>query len=65
MPNLKPCPFCGSDNVIFCPDEEQWLEDITTGFVWCRGCGFTSDSFYSEEIAAEKWNRRADEEKER
>ena len=60
MPNLKSCPFCGNDNVIFCPDEEQWIADITTGFIWCNRCGFTSDSFYSEEIAAENWNRRAD-----
>lgn len=58
MVKLKKCPFCGSDNVAFTPDEEQLLEDTTTGFIWCHGCGFSSDSFYSEEIAAEKWNRR-------
>lgn len=58
MSELKKCPFCGSDNVSFTPDEEQLLEDTTTGFIWCHGCDFSSDSFYSEEIAAEKWNRR-------
>lgn len=57
--NLEPCPFCGSDNVAFTPDEDQQLEDTTTGFIWCHGCGFSSDSFYSEGIAAEHWNRRA------
>lgn len=56
---LEPCPFCGSDNVAFTPDEDQQLEDTTTGFIWCHGCGFSSDSFYSEKIAAEHWNRRA------
>ena len=58
MDKLKKCPFCGSDNVAFTPDEEQLLEDTTTGFIWCHECGFSSDSFYSEEIAAEKWNQR-------
>ena len=56
---LRECPFCGSDKVGFCPDEEQYLESTITGFIWCNGCGFTSDSFYSEKVAAKKWNRRA------
>ena len=55
---FKECPFCGSNEVYFYPDEEQQLENTTTGFVWCRGCDFSSDSFYSEEQAYEKWNRR-------
>jgi len=59
---LEPCPFCGSDKVAFTPDEEQLLEATTTGFIWCHGCGFSSDSFYSEKIATEKWNRRKPEE---
>lgn len=55
---LKPCPFCGSKNVSFVEDEEQLIDETITGFIWCHGCGFSSDSFYSEEVAAEKWNRR-------
>lgn len=51
---LKKCPFCGSEKVEFVPDEEQLLDTTTTGFIWCHGCDFTSDSFYSEEIASEK-----------
>lgn len=62
MVELKPCPFCGSDNVGFYEDEVQTSEETTTGFIWCHGCDFSSDSFYNEEIAAEKWNRRAGEE---
>lgn len=63
MVKLKKCPFCGSKNVAFTPDEEQLLENTTTGFILCYGCGFSSDSFYSEKIAAEKWNRREQDEK--
>jgi len=58
---FKPCPFCGSDNVGFYPDEDQEMEDTTSGFVWCHGCDFSSDSFYDEDKAAEKWNRRVNE----
>lgn len=60
MIKLKPCPFCGSDMVAFFPDEEQPYENTTTGFIWCRDCGFSSDSYYSEAQVAEKWNRRAE-----
>ena len=56
---LEACPFCESDKVEFTPNEEQHEElDTTTGFIWCHGCGFSSDSFYSEAIAAAHWNRR-------
>lgn len=58
MMELKPCPFCGSKNVSFVEDEEQLMDETITGFIWCHGCDFSSDSFYSEKIAAEKWNRR-------
>ena len=58
MDELKSCPFCGSDNVAFTPDEDQQRDSTTIGFIWCHGCDFTSDSFYNKKIAAEKWNRR-------
>lgn len=58
---IKPCPFCGSNRVSFHEDEPQLMEDTTTGFIWCHGCNFSSDSFYSEKIAAAAWNRRAPE----
>ena len=58
MAELKECPFCGSTHVEFMPDDEQQCEDTTTGFIWCHACGFSSDSFWSEEKAVELWNRR-------
>ena len=61
MNELKPCPFCGSSKVFFTPDEEQQIDSTTTtGFIWCHGCDFSSDSFYSRKIAIEKWSRRVD-----
>ena len=54
MNELKPCPFCGSSKVFFTPDEEQQIDSTTTGFIWCHGCDFSSDSFYSRKIAIEK-----------
>jgi Lar family restriction alleviation protein len=60
MTELKACPFCGSNRVSFYQDEEQHEElDTTTGFIWCRGCDFSSDSYLSYAIAVEKWNARA------
>ena len=55
---LKPCPFCGSDRVYYTETDEQNYPDHVEGFIWCHGCGFTSDVFLDLEIAAEKWNRR-------
>lgn len=56
---LKPCPFCGSNGVNYVPTPEQNYEDHEEGFILCHGCGFSSDVFLDPEIAAEKWNRRA------
>lgn len=60
MSELKPCPFCGSDRVAYIPTEEQNYEDHLEGFIYCHSCGFSSDVFLDEHIAAGYWNRRAD-----
>lgn len=33
----------------------------TEGFIFCDGCGFSSDTYFVED-AIQKWNRRAGEE---
>ena len=63
MIELKPCPFCGSDRVIFVPDKGDYLPSDAPVFISCRSCGFTSGLFASEILARNLWNHRAGEEK--
>ena len=42
----------------FTETEEQPIEDSTQGFIWCHGCGFSSDIFINVAIAKQFWNRR-------
>ena len=53
MEELKPCPFCGSDDVVV-------EETDTSGYVRCRGCGAEGGLRYSHDEAAAAWNSRAD-----
>ena len=57
---LKPCPFCGSENIEFIKpyDDEPDLDD---GFLLCHRCEFASDIFANEQMIADKWNQRAKE----
>lgn len=48
---LKPCPFCGSDDVVV-------EETYASGYVRCRGCGAEGGFRYSHEEAAAAWNSR-------
>lgn len=53
---LKPCPFCGSDNIQFntCWDEEAYI------FCQCMNCRSTTKEFLEKKNAACQWNRRVD-----
>lgn len=53
-PNLRNCPFCGSENIDI-TDHYQ-----TVVFVQCDDCGATFPHFDSKQEAIEAWNRRAD-----
>jgi len=53
---LKPCPFCGSEAAIQDKDHGQKAVNCNNIIV----CGAESGWAYTEEAAAEKWNRRAD-----
>ncbi|MBR1604085.1 MAG: Lar family restriction alleviation protein [Synergistaceae bacterium] len=66
---LKPCPFCGSENTPYVTHKEWWPPEssvIYEGFAGCAACDFylRTDEGYdyvdeAENAAAELWNRRA------
>lgn len=70
-PDLKPCPFCGSDNIH--AGSSYRPINITTASIQCYGCGiginatsyWTEGDRFTEEELLEKlsamWNRRAGE----
>lgn len=55
---LKPCPFCGSENAGVKEDDEN------SGMIWiiCRDCGSMGEWDYSVKKAKQHWNRRANDE---
>jgi Lar family restriction alleviation protein len=50
---LKPCPFCGSDELMLSSDlgETQWM-------IRCSHCNVRTSCFSDKNDAAEIWNRR-------
>jgi len=50
---LKPCPFCGGEPVVFCISNT--LDDVK---VICEGCGAGSKQSSKREVIAKTWNRR-------
>jgi Lar family restriction alleviation protein len=60
-PGLKPCPFCGGNDVVLVPVLDAQGEEVPDAYgVSCPGCQFDfaiGDST-AEEIAA-AWNRRS------
>ena len=56
MIELKPCPFCGSDNVA--------MRGSTIFYIICMDCEASTNISYDRQEAADKWNRRHPTEKE-
>jgi len=55
MDELKPCPFCGSENVKVVRDDDDWE------FVRCRECLACGPPIVDSALSARKhWTRRAD-----
>ncbi len=52
---LKPCPFCGSDNV------DIYKHKNENKCVVCYKCYSGSGNYMTDDLAVEAWNRRADE----
>ena len=55
MTELKPCPFCSSDNLF------QSAYDCIRNYVWCIGCDARGPLFTDINQAAAAWNKRAKE----
>lgn len=61
MADLKPCPFCGSEEV---HTTRTIIDNLPANikvadiFVMCEGCGAAGRSETTAEKAIESWNRR-------
>ena len=56
MNKLKPCPFCGSDNVLVIKSDilnPSW-------YVRCKDCKVMSTFYKTREKAVDHWNRRVE-----
>lgn len=49
---LKPCPFCGGNNLKFRNSGCGWA-------IWCMDCGGRIENCFSKEKMTREWNRRA------
>lgn len=58
MMDLKPCPFCGSDDVglYVCGGEPEERESF---FVICNSCHGSTGEYRTRELAQSIWNTRA------
>ena len=54
MIDIKPCPFCGSEDLFVDPGEYR-----TDYAIICARCGGRIGYFNTFEYAQEAWNRRA------
>ena len=61
MSELKPCPFCGSDEVGCWMSSRQFPNGKNPHHVQCDNCFASSDYYCTMEEAIEAWNRRAGE----
>lgn len=57
-PKMKPCPFCGSNDIMFYRDYEIYWEGLSK--IHCNNCKMTVTGEWDlENDAIEEWNKRA------
>ena len=59
MGELKPCPFCGGDDLEILEEYDFELKD-TYNRVFCLCCCASTCGHLYKEIAIKRWNRRVD-----
>lgn len=64
---LKPCPFCGSDEILVKDYDHYGIDSWYTGYgVVCMDCGAQTKTHYkTEKKAIHAWNRRVNNDKRR
>lgn len=64
MSEIKPCPFCGGEDIIVRPAPKPFLGDYkrTYKFAQCRYCLARTGEYGTEPKAIEAWNRRVQDE---
>lgn len=56
--DIKPCPFCGSKEVILTDSSDiDEYGDETTYYVWCKNCGECSEFWEDPDDAIGQWNK--------
>ena len=58
MTELKPCPFCGNDEIDCCYEAEEDVYEFY--FCKCKACGATAGFYQTEQEAIAAWNKRYD-----
>ncbi len=63
MEKLKPCPFCGSTDILDFNNAEMAIgpNSINYGLI-CIECDARTGWYYTVDEAVKAWNRRADDE---
>ena len=59
MAELKPCPFCGSDDVGIGHKLPEFGEELTH-YVVCNKCGSKTANFRNKQTAVNVWEARAE-----
>lgn len=56
---LKPCPFCGCENVKLESDHQNQVSFVACPSTYKGGCG-AQGGYGSNDRALERWNRRTE-----
>lgn len=58
-PVLRPCPFCGGEDIRVCLALPRFHDETTKYYVACIYCKCRTGSFETKSEAEKAWNRRS------